>query len=450
MSALAGMSTDGLSTDQAPPLSIPMSFFLTAPLAMVAAGVLLFTQSSAFLARHLAATVGLTHLGTLGLLGAVMLGALYQMIPVVAGAPVPLIRLAHAVHAGLVVGFATLVWALVAGSPTGLIVAAAILGGVLLAFLVPTIVALLRAPTRHDTVTGLRLAVVGLLVVGAIGVTLALARAGISVPGAAATWLAAHIAIGLLGWVGALIVSVSWQVLPMFYLAPELPRWSRLLTLVTLALALVGAPVAALIGGPPLWALAAVTPLALMLWLVHPLLVALALRARRRKRADGSIRFWWAGIACAPLLLPLAAMANFGSDPRWALAFGWLALFGWAGLIVHGMLTRIVAFLIWFHRFAPLVGRVPTPSMRQIYPDLLIKFELGLHLSTLGFGLLTIAMPEMLALPYLTALCLILTGLVLLIALWRALSHAAPKNVPAAPALEDMMAWRPTTTVAKS
>ena len=37
-------------------------------------------------------SLALAHLGTLGMLGMVMLGALYQMTPVVAGSPVPRIR----------------------------------------------------------------------------------------------------------------------------------------------------------------------------------------------------------------------------------------------------------------------------------------------------------------------------------------------------------------------
>jgi hypothetical protein len=95
---------EGLQLSQAPPLSIPASFFLTAPVALVAAGILLMTLGSLALTTAWALpTLMLTHLGTLGFLSAVMLGALYQMTPVVAGSPVPGIRAAHAVHLCLVV-----------------------------------------------------------------------------------------------------------------------------------------------------------------------------------------------------------------------------------------------------------------------------------------------------------------------------------------------------------
>ena len=89
---------------------IPLSFFLTAPLAVAAAGaVLLHSGSAAFASGWSPTTLALAHLGTLGMLGMVMLGALYQMTPVVAGSAVPWVRLAHAVHALLVVGLVGLV-----------------------------------------------------------------------------------------------------------------------------------------------------------------------------------------------------------------------------------------------------------------------------------------------------------------------------------------------------
>jgi hypothetical protein len=105
----AGAPTDGLNLEQAPPLAIPTSFFLVAPFAAIAAGLLLLVHGEALLVTRFAGpTAALTHLGTLGFVGSVMLGALYQMIPVVAGAPVPFARAAHGVHVGLVAGVASL------------------------------------------------------------------------------------------------------------------------------------------------------------------------------------------------------------------------------------------------------------------------------------------------------------------------------------------------------
>jgi hypothetical protein len=172
---------------------------------------------------------------------------------------------------------------------------------------------------------------------------------------------------------------VSWQVVPMFYLAEAVPRWSQRATLAAVAAALAGAPVLALAGAGPTPVAIAVAPAALFVWIVHPVLTARALHRRKRRRVDGSVRFWWAGLACAPLALPLALGALLGADPRWSVGLGFIVVWGSAGLIVHGMLSRIVPFLVWFHRYSPLVGTVAVPSMRGLLPDGRIRAALAVH-----------------------------------------------------------------------
>ena len=85
-----------------------------------------------------------------------------------------------------------------------------------------------------------------------------------------------------------------------------------------------------------------------------------------------------------------AFAAYFVADPKWDLLFGWLALFGWAGTIVHGMLTRIVPFLVWLHRFAPRIGEIRVPSVKKILPEALMQRGFVLHAITLYLGVAAI------------------------------------------------------------
>jgi hypothetical protein len=76
-----------LSFDQAPPLAAPLRFFLTAPLfAILAALLLLWSGPDLFASRWTGAALALTHLITVGFMLQVMLGAMLQILPVVAGA----------------------------------------------------------------------------------------------------------------------------------------------------------------------------------------------------------------------------------------------------------------------------------------------------------------------------------------------------------------------------
>jgi hypothetical protein len=50
------------------------------------------------------------------------------------------------------------------------------------------------------------------------------------------------------------------------------------------------------------------------------------------------------------------------------------------------MLTRIVPFLVWLHRFAPVVGEAPVPSVRALLPDSRVRVGLVLHAGSVLLG----------------------------------------------------------------
>ena len=77
----------GLSTDQAPPISVPFRFFLTAPIFGILIGLLIFSNPADIIFNKFSpTTIGLIHLFTLGILTMIIFGALQQMLPVLAGA----------------------------------------------------------------------------------------------------------------------------------------------------------------------------------------------------------------------------------------------------------------------------------------------------------------------------------------------------------------------------
>jgi hypothetical protein len=344
------MRTAGLHLEQAPPLAIPLSFFLTAPLAVAAAGgVLLHNGSTALVTSWSPSTLAIAHLGTLGMLGMVMLGALYQMTPVVAGSPVPRVRLAQAVHALLLLGLLGLVPGIGRGAGALVLAGVAALAAAFGLFLGQVGVALARAPTRNATVAGMRAALASLLLTVALGAWMALGHAGLGFPGPRPLWLQVHLCVGLLGWVGGLISAVSWQVLPMFYLTPPVSRRMQRTLQTSLSLGVL-LPVAVLVADASGIAICtgasaetiaglAALPAVAAVWVLHPLSSLACLGRRRRRRVDASLHFWRAGLAAALVTGPAAAAALWLPEPRWGLLLGWLAVWGWAGAIVHGMLT---------------------------------------------------------------------------------------------------------------
>jgi hypothetical protein len=417
-----GISTAGLRLEQAPPLLIPIGFFLTAPFGLMVAGALITLGGSALLTTRFAGTTAaLVHLGTLGFFAMVMLGALYQMIPVVAGAPVPAVRSAHGVHGGLVVGLGALTVGLWTSSRAALTVGAALLGASFLTFIVLVGVALARAPTRSPTVIGMRVAVAGLAVLSVLGVTMAMLRgAGSPAPGYPG-WMSAHIAIGFLVWIGGLVTSVSYQVVPMFYLTPAFPSWAQRAIVGGVAATLLLVTAAVLLRAEQQWIAVAAAPAMVAVFLLHPFVILRAISQRRRRRVDPSLWFWRAGLVAGFAAAPAGVIAVVVDDFRFPLLFGWLVLFGWGGLVIHGMLTRIVPFLVWFHRFSVRVGKQRVPAMRELLPDRYAKLGFGLHLATLLLGVVGIATGWDLVTRAL-GIGIALTGLALLASIGRALS----------------------------
>jgi len=392
------MPTGGLSLDQAPPLSIPAAFFLTIPIGILAAGCILIATGAAALSTPWAPqTLALTHAGTLGVLAMGMVGALYQMTPVIAGTPVPFTRIAHIVQALLLAGLAGFIWRLLGGPVFAMSAAILCFTIALLAFLLPLGWALRRPGTNNETVQGMRLAVVSLAAVTLIGLIMARGYSGYGFPENRFLWMQIHLTLALLGWVGGLIMSVSWQVIPMFYLAPAASkttmRWLFGLLLSGLLLPFVaiftGDEICDFLTPGQLAALGAL-PAALVTWLIHPALILRNISRRKRKRRDASLMFWKAGLVNALLLIPIAIVVLLLPEPRWQVLFGWVAIWGWAGMIMHGMLSRIVPFLVWFHRYSARVGLEPVPSMRTLLPQQRIHFGFVLHLSSIVLGVAAI------------------------------------------------------------
>jgi hypothetical protein len=424
------LKTGGLSLDQAPPLSIPASFFLTIPVGVLLAGyILITTGTAALISPWMPQALALTHAGTLGVLAMGMVGALYQMTPVVAGTPVPLTRIAHIVHALLLAGLAGFVWRLLGGPTTAMSVAIVCFSIALLAFLLPLGWALLRSATKNDTVRGMRLAVISLTIITITGILMARGYAGGLFSENRMLWVQFHLTVALLGWVGGLIMAVSWQVIPMFYLASNgrktTMRWFFWLLLTGLVLPLVFAVSAANVSSslsPGLLMAIGALPAALVIWLLHPALILRNISRRKRKRSDASLLFWKAGLGTALLMIPTATAAMLLPDPRWQILFGWLAIWGWAAMIMHGMLSRIAPFLVWFHRFSPRLGFEPVPSMRSLLSQRRIKIGFVLHLASVALGVIAIfAQVQLLA--QLTGLMLVAVAISLASMLIHVLRH---------------------------
>lgn len=380
-----------LSFEQAPPLSVPLRFFFTAPLFAIAAGLLLALRGEAvFASRWTAEALAVTHLLTAGTMLQIMLGALFQVLPVAAGANVWQPRiLAGLVHLALTFGGGALAAAFLLGDALFFHAAVALLGLAVAALALGASAGLWRTPALGATVWGLRGAMLALVVTAALGFALALARSGDLAPG----WLALstlHQAWGLGGWGGLLLAAVAWLVVPMFLLTPAYStRFSRGLLVGMAAVLLAGSTAAALAwgGAEAVLALGLALAAAAFAW------ATLALqRRRRRKVTDACFRFWrlaMLALAVAAALLAASA-AGLGLGGALAPLLGVLLLAGVFLSVMLGMLYKIVPFILWLH-LRRKVSRPPAMTRLVTEPRQLLHYRL--HLAGLLALLAAVAWP---------------------------------------------------------
>src|SRR3569832_2185405 len=173
------MSTQaGLSFEQAPPISLPLQFFLSAPLFLLAAALLVVMDPASLTSRWPPQALALTHALTLGFLAMAMLGALLQMLPVVAGSPLPRPRaVAGRVQGPLALGTLALMTGFLSTESIAFGIAIVLLVIGFANFLAAAAVSLVRA-TSNVTVWGMRQTKQRQHHTNKLGLALALIRAG--------------------------------------------------------------------------------------------------------------------------------------------------------------------------------------------------------------------------------------------------------------------------------
>lgn len=389
------MKLAGLSLDQAPPIGVPFRFFLSAPLFGAAAAALLLWHGPGLLdSRWQPAALAATHLITLGFLGLVMMGALMQMLPVVAGAPVARpVGVARAVHGLLLAGILALAGGLLWLQPAWMRGAVFLLGGGLVVFLIAAALSLRRAVANPSS-RAMRFALLALLLASALGLLLASNHGW-------GWWLQQreltgnlHLAWGLLGWVGLLVAGVAYQVVPMFQVTPAYPGWltrslvpALFTTLVLWSALTLWLPQVAVVAGSVLAALLGLFAL-----------ITLRLQSRRkRKVADVTLDFWRYAMACLLLALPGWLWVQLSdTSGRFALLPVLLFALGFAVSVVNGMLYKIVPFLVWFHLQSRTSNILAVPNMKEIIPLQRMRVQLWLHMAAVAMLALSCLWPPLL------------------------------------------------------
>ena len=385
-----------------------MAYFGMALLALLAGEVLLaagFGYPSA--AVEAPETLAVVHLLVIGWLSLLLSGALFQFVPVLVARPLysdtlplPALLLLILGLALLVAGFLQLAGLLPSPHSCFPYAATALLAGFSLVLydLGRTLWAARPLPLAARFVA---VALVCLIVTILLGALFSFTFAGLvqSEPllTLAASGLPLHVTAGLGGWLTLAAMGVSYRLLAMFMLAPELhgrrPRAVLWLGAAALTAALIGglALLLANAGVGPAFVLAgALGAVALGLYgadIVH--------LYRKRKRPIIELNSQmavpaFASLAVAALLaLGSAALGQFEAQMP-SLVF--LVIFGWLSGLGLAKLYKITAFVTWLECYGPLLGKVATPRVQDLVVERrargwFVLYYLAVWLATLALAL---------------------------------------------------------------
>jgi len=326
-------------------------------------------------------TLVLVHAVCIGWLSLAMCGALFQFVPVLVAKPLFSQKLALPALALLSIGlFVLLAGFLSLGGrlpsalwllPSGAVVLVAGFGLVvvdlgLTAWLRPT------GPARFVLV-GLA-SLCATAVVGGIFAFALAGWAGSVGDALLASGIPLHAIAGLGGWLTLTAMGVSYRLLAMFMLAPDVDDRQTRATLITgalaVALTVVGGSFAIGLGSGLTVVLLVAGIFGLASAALYGRDIAGIFRGRKRRQLELNMQMAtlsFASLAATALMgIVLAATGLFTAAVG---AFAFLAVFGWLSGLVLAKLYKIVAFLTWLETYGPVMGRAPTPRVQDLVAE---------------------------------------------------------------------------------
>ena len=353
------MNTKGLSLNTIPPILIPLRFFLTAPVfGILAALLILYSGPQIWTSRWLPDTLALTHLMTIGFMLMVMMGALYQFIPVMIGQLIPGgNRFVGIIHSSLIIGSLSLASGFLSQIAILYWLALLFLGMSLFLFALSLIPLLISKLNDHLIVFLLRILFFVLLVTIGLGLFMLLAYAYPDSGLIYRQYTDIHALWGLIGWVVLLLIAVSSQIIPMFFVTPEFSvKYLKSLSLmIVVTLAIISISVMAAMADIVM--LNDVFNLILSMELVFfSSYTLLLINQRKRKLPDVTINFFRLSLFSLLLVIALWWLVYLWTNThldqyktQFELTLGLLLIYGLAASAIIGMLQKIVPFIIYLN-----------------------------------------------------------------------------------------------------
>ncbi|QKF76818.1 hypothetical protein [Arcobacter defluvii] len=371
------MFNQGLSLDQAPPISIPFRFFLSAPFfGVLISLVFLIFPFDEVSNQYIHFAVGVVHLFTLGILTMIIFGAMQQMMPVLAGAIIKKPQVfANIVHSCLVIGTLGLSFSFILELKFLLYMGVLFLSISFLTFFIVSIKLLFQVRFMTSTVKAMRLFSLAGIITFIFGFYLAVCHINLNLGEHYFAFINIHILFGFFGFAFLLIMGVSFQVIPMFYVALDFPKFIQhkfpvlIFILLFISFLFFYFDINFLI-------------LKILFVLLICFFTYFALKSlNNRKRPVFDVTLWYWKFSLISLFISMIIWLFDIFDTNYVLAI--IFAFGFLYSLLQGMVYKIIPFLSWFHLNSK--GYFSIPTIREFIDEKYIRIHFFLHILSIIF-----------------------------------------------------------------
>ncbi|HEU5052411.1 MAG TPA: cytochrome C oxidase subunit I [Hanamia sp.] len=370
---------------------VVMPFYVYASLSFLAATILLFFSSSAFVQHYFhPKTLAITHSMALGWGTMIILGASHQLVPVLIERKLYSTSLALTSFALAAIGIPLLVYGFYNfdfGSLTQ--IGALLVIGAISVYLVNLLISMSKSQKENVHATFVFTATLWLLLTAVLGYLLIINFTHTIFSQDSLEYLPLHAHLGIIGWFLLLVTGIGSRLIPMFLISkydnPKMLWWVYGLIntgLVLFVILFLFFPQKSLFLLPVILVIAGIVIFARFCYKAY--------RQRLRKKVDEQVKTSLLSVMLMLLpfifLIPVIIMLLFSvENTKLVLAYGFCIFFGWITAIILGMTFKTLPFIQWNKTYHHKARSAKTPSPADLFNHSIFNYMVIVYLT--GFVL---------------------------------------------------------------
>jgi hypothetical protein len=367
-----------------------IAHYITAALFFLVISVLFQFSSESFIGHYFHPKIlALTHLTTLGWVSFIIIGSLYQLIPVLTNKKIYSPIASYITYICLLFGtilLANSFWSFNVGFLIQFSASIIFIG--ITIFLINLILTVKDSIENNIEMDFIQSSVFWFWFTAFIGLLLAYNFRYTFLTKEHLYYLKIHAHIGLLGWFLCLIIGVASKLIPMFLLSGKTNTKHLSVCFYLINIGLLGFIIDALFfnGLDRAYIYIIIIFSGIVLFIN---LILNAFKTRARKKLDINLKHTYIGFCCftIPIILWIILKINLVSNKQIELqlfsAIVFSLLFGFVTFLILGQTFKNLAYIVWLKKYQEISGKVKTPLPKDLYSEKLALIQL--YLFFIGF-----------------------------------------------------------------